>query len=104
VGQQEIAVTRDRRVAHDISAPGDRPALEFFGLGIEAHDGVRGRSRLAVPDDVVDCRDTIRFGLRPTRRLPFRYLAGRGIKATEIAARVVGVPDGVIARDREASW
>src|SRR6478735_10790994 len=53
VGQQKVAIARDGGVAHDVSAARDRPALEFFGFGIEAHDGVGGRSGLAVPDDIV---------------------------------------------------
>src|SRR5205809_392507 len=102
VGQHEVAVPRDRGVAHDVAATWDRPALELLGLGIEAHDRVRCRSRLAVPDGVVDGRDAIGLGLRPARRRPFRDLAGRGMQATEITAREVAVQDKVVTRDRDA--
>ena len=55
----KLPSARDGRVAHDVAAARDRPALEFRGLRIEAHDGVRRRSGLAVPDDVVDRRDAV---------------------------------------------
>src|SRR5438132_13233351 len=74
VGEHEIAVARDRGVAHDVAAARDRPALEFAGFGIEANDGVRFRSGFAVPDDVVDGRDAVRLGLRPARRWALRRL------------------------------
>ena len=44
VGQHEVAVAVTG-VAHDVAAARDRPALEFLGLRIEAHDRVRRRSR-----------------------------------------------------------
>src|SRR5437016_14539275 len=44
VGQQEVAVRRDRRVAHDVATTRDRPSLEFRGLGITAPDRNTGRS------------------------------------------------------------
>src|SRR5437867_3212750 len=45
--------------------------------------------------------------IRPSRarsawRRPFAHLAGRGVEAAEVAARIVGVPDHVVARDRDA--
>src|SRR5207248_6667178 len=104
VGQHEVAVPRDRGVAHDVATTRDRPALEFFGPGIEAHDRIRGRPGLAVPDDVVDRRDAVGLGLRPARRWPLRHFAGRRIETTQIAAREIAVPDDVIAGDRDAAW
>src|SRR2546425_824975 len=103
VGQYEVAVPRDRSVAHDVAAPWNRPTLERLGLRIEAHDRIRRRSGLAVPDDVVDGRDAIGLGLRPARGLPFGDLAGHGIEATEITAREVAVPDKIVTRDRDPS-
>src|SRR3989442_4829403 len=102
VGQHEVAVLRHVRVANDVAAARDRPALELLRLGIEAHDGVRPRLGLAVPDDVVDRRDAVGRGLGPARRRPFGHLAGRGVETAQVAARVVGVPDDVVARDRDA--
>src|SRR5207237_10214126 len=96
VGQHEVTVRRDRSVAYDVAATRDRPALKLLRLGIEAHDRIRRRPGLAVPDDVADRRDAIGLGFRPARRLPFRHLAGRGIETTEIAARKVAVPDKVV--------
>src|SRR2546426_1873554 len=104
VGQHEIAVSRDRGVAHDVATTRDRPTLEFRSFGIEAHDRVRGRPGLAVPDDVVDRRDAVGLGLRPARRLPLGHRAGCGIETTQITALEVAVPDDVVAGDREAPW
>src|SRR5438128_1255566 len=56
VGQKEAAVSRDRRVAHDVAATGDGPTLESRASRIEAHDRIRGWARLAVPDDILDGR------------------------------------------------
>src|SRR5437899_4364934 len=102
VGQYEVAVGRDRSIAHDVAAARDRPALELLRFGIEAHDGVRPGFGLAVPEDIVDRRDAVGRGLRPARRRPFAHLAGRGVEAAEVAARIVGVPDHLVARDRDA--
>src|SRR5258708_14671743 len=102
VGQHEVAVPRHRGVAHNVAATRDRPALKLLRLGIEAHDRIRRRSGLAVPDDVADRRDAIGLGLRPARRLPFRDLAARGIETTEIAARAVAVPDKAVTPNRDA--
>src|SRR6516164_2279241 len=102
IGQNEIAIRRDRRVAHDVAAARDCPALKFRRLGIEAHDGIRSRAGLAVPDDIVDRRDAVRLSLRPTRRLPLGYLAGRWIETTEKTARKVGVPDDIVTGDCDA--
>src|SRR3989441_2827007 len=104
VGQHEVAVPGDRGVAHDVAATRDGPTLEFGSLGIEAHDHIRCRSGLAVPDDVVDRRDAVGLGLRPARRLPLAHLAGRGIETTQIPAREVAVPHDVVAGDRETPW
>jgi hypothetical protein len=41
VGDDRIAIRVYGHVAHDVAAARDCPGLEFFGLGIEAHDGVR---------------------------------------------------------------
>src|SRR3954447_19095615 len=79
IGQQEVAVARDGSVADDISTARDCPALEFFGFGVETHDGVRVRSGLAVPYHVIDRGDAIRLGFRPARRLPLPCAASRGI-------------------------
>ena len=54
VGKQEVAIARDRRVAHDVAAAWDHPALEFLGLWIEAHDRIRRRLKFAIPDDILD--------------------------------------------------
>src|SRR5207244_10786132 len=43
VGEDEVAVLRDVRVAHDVAAARNRPALELLRLRIEAHHGVRAR-------------------------------------------------------------
>src|SRR5206468_1415667 len=93
VGQHEIAVRRDRSIAHDVAAPRNRPALEFLGLRFEAHHCIRLGFGFAVPEDVVDRRDAIGRGFRPARRLPFGNLAGRRVQAAQVAARIVGVPD-----------
>src|SRR5438046_6424688 len=60
VGEDEIAVSRDVGVAHDVAAARNRPALEFLGLGIEAHHRVRRGLGFAVPDDIADRGDAIR--------------------------------------------
>src|SRR5438552_3892213 len=104
VCQHEVAIPRDGRVAHDVATPRDRPTLKFLGSGIEAHDRVRGRAGLAVPDDVVDRRDAVGLGLRPARGWPLGHFAGRRIETTQIAAREIAVPDDVIAGDRDAAW
>src|SRR5438552_3088664 len=104
VGEHEVALPCDRGVADDIAATRDRPALEILGLRIEAHDGIRRRAGLAVPDNVVDRRNTVGLGLRPARRPPLGDLAGRGIETTEIPTREVRVPDDVVARDRDPAW
>src|ERR1700674_1588533 len=93
VGENEVAARRHRGVAHDIAATRNGPALEFLRLRIEAHDRVRRRAGLAVPDDVVDGRDAVGLGLRPARGRPLGHLAGRRIEPAEIAARIVRVPD-----------
>src|SRR5439155_24602855 len=93
---------RPRGVPLDISPTRDRPALEFFGLWIETGHRVRGRSGLAVPDDIVDCRDAVRLGFHSARRRPLGHLAGRGIETAKISAREVAIPDEVIAGDRDA--
>src|SRR5919204_4105181 len=64
VRKHEVAVPGDGGVPHDVAAARDGPALEFFGLRVEAYDRIRGRPGLAVPDDVVDRRDAIGLGLR----------------------------------------
>src|SRR6266542_4885717 len=97
IGQYEVAVPRGRGVADDVAATRDGPALEFLGLRIEAHDGIRRRAGLAVPDDVVDRRDTVGLGLRPTRRRPLGHRAGPRIETAQIPAREIRVPDDVIA-------
>src|SRR5882762_11796069 len=102
VRKHEVAVFRDVRVANDVAAAGNRPGLELLRLGIEAHHGVRLRLGLAVPDDVVDRRDAVGRGLGAARRRPFGYLAGRGVETSQVPARIVGVPDGVVAGDGEA--
>src|SRR5713101_6025852 len=84
VGQHEVALFRDRGVAHDVAAARDRPALELRGLGIEAHDGIRLGLGLAVPDDIVDRRDAVGRGLRSARGLPLRDFAGRGIQTAQV--------------------
>src|SRR3974377_1583466 len=70
VRQNELAVTSDRSVAHNIAAARNWPSLEFFGRRIEAHDHIRGWVRLAIPDDAVDNRDAIGLGLRTAWRRP----------------------------------
>src|SRR5712691_64561 len=59
VGEDKVAIPRDRGVADDVAATRNGPALEFLRLRIEAHDGIRRGARLAVPDDVVDRRDAV---------------------------------------------
>src|SRR5262249_2090744 len=41
VGQDEIALSGDRGIAHDVAPAGDGPALELLRLGVEAHDRIR---------------------------------------------------------------
>src|SRR5881409_1699552 len=102
VGEHEVTVARHGGVPDDISPTRDRPALKFFGPGIETDHRVRGRSGLAVPDDIVDRRDAVGLGFRAARRRPLGHLAGRGIETAKISAREVAVPDEVIAGDRDA--
>src|SRR5215813_1284151 len=71
VGGDRVAVARHVHVAHDVAAARDRPALEFFGLRIEAHDGVRLGTGLVVPDRAPGEDHAVGLRLRPTRRLPF---------------------------------
>src|SRR6266849_9514963 len=104
VGEDKVTLPRDRVVADDVAATWNSPALESLGLRIEAHDGVRRRAGLAVPDDVIDGGDAVGLGLRPARRGPLGHLAGRGIETTQIPAREVRVPDDVVARDRDPAW
>src|SRR5262249_44390298 len=103
VGEDEIAVPGDRGVAHDVATARNGPALKLFGLGVEAHDCVRGGPRFAVPDDVVDGGDPIGLGLWTARRRPFGHLASPGIEAAQISAREVRVPHEVVAGDRDAA-
>src|SRR5262249_1522210 len=104
VRENKLAVARDRGVAHDIAAARNRPSLEFRSLRIKAHDHVRCGIRLAVPDDVGDRRNAVGFRLRPTRRLPFADLAGRWIKAPQVAASEIGIPNDIVASDGNAAW
>src|SRR5215831_17672160 len=68
IGQDEVPVPGDRGVADDVAAAGNGPRLELLRLGVETHDSVWRGSRLAVPDDVVDCGHPIRLRFRTTRR------------------------------------
>src|SRR6266576_2575265 len=104
VGQQEVAIRRDRGVAHDVATARDRPSLEFRGLRIESHDRIRGRPGLAVPDDILDRRHAVGLGLRPARALPLGHLASRGIETTQITAREIAVPDDIVAGDCDPPW
>src|SRR6476659_5048142 len=102
VGEHEVAFARDVGVPHDVAAAGNGPGLEFLGLRIEAHHGVRRGLGLAVPDYVPDRRDAVGRGLRAARRGPFLHLAVTRIELAEVAARVVGVPDHVVGGDGDA--
>src|SRR5689334_16017480 len=93
VGQHRLTADRDVHVAYDVAAAGDRPGLEFFASGIEAHDGVRLGRRLAVPDRALGEDHAIGLRLRPARRQPFLHRAISRIEAAEIAARKIAVPD-----------
>src|SRR5688500_18198658 len=58
-GPDAMALSRDVGVAHAVAAARDGPALEFLGLGIEAHHGIRGGLGFAVPDDILDGGDSV---------------------------------------------
>src|SRR5689334_1951595 len=89
-------------VANDAAAARNDPALEFLRFDIEAHEHVRLDSRLDVPDRAALIGNPVRLRLRPARRRPFGDLAGFGVEASQIAARVVRVPDDVVRADRDA--
>src|SRR5574342_244485 len=94
-----ITVLGDVDVAHHTAARGNFPGLEFLGLGIETHHSVGIDPRLAVPDHLVDCGDAVWLRLRSARRSPFGRLAAGGIVPAKISARVVRIPDHVVAGD-----
>src|SRR5262245_22611658 len=98
-----VAVARHAHVAHDVAAAGDRPALEFLRLRVEAHDRVRLGAGFVVPERALGEDDAVGLRLRPARRWPFLVLAGRKIEPPQIAAREIRVPDRVVGRERETA-
>src|SRR5262249_14268584 len=90
-------------VANDATAARNDPALELAGRDIEADEHVGFDRRLDVPDRTVQIRDAVRLRLRSTRRGPFRDLPRPRVEASEVAARVVRVPDDVVRADRDAA-
>jgi hypothetical protein len=66
-----IAIGIHVHVAHNISAAGDRPALELIRARIETHNRIRFGRGFTVPQRALGENDTIRLGLRSTRRRPF---------------------------------
>ena len=83
LASHRIAVRRDVHVAHDVAAAGNGPGLEFLGLRVEAHDGVRLGAGLVVPDRALGEDDAVGLRLRPARRRPLLDLAGREIEPAE---------------------
>src|SRR5207245_2235003 len=86
------------------AAARNRPRQELFRLWIEPHEDVlQVFAGLDVPDRAVR-RDVDRVGLAvlAARRCEFLHLPRLRIEVTEIAARVVAVPDGVVLPDRDA--
>src|SRR5260370_12984305 len=98
-----VAVARHAHVAHDVAAAGDRPALEFLRLWVEAHDRVRFGAGFVVPERALGEDDAVRLRLRPARRWPFLVLAGRKIEPSQIAAREIRVPDRVVGGEPETA-
>src|SRR5262249_107213 len=98
-----VAVARHAHVAHDVAAAGDRPALEFLRLRVEAHDRVRLGAGFVVPERALGEDDAVGLRLRSARRWPFLVLAGRKIEPPEIAAREIRVPDRVVGRERKTA-
>src|SRR5262249_51526856 len=77
VRSHRIAVARHAHVAHDVAAAGNRPALEFLRLRVEAHDRVRLGAGFVVPERALGEDDAVGLRLWPARRGPFFVLAGR---------------------------
>src|SRR5262249_6167437 len=98
-----VAVARHAHVAHDVAAAGDRPALEFLRLRVEAYDRVRLGAGFVVPERALGEDDAVGLRLRSARRWPFLVLAGRKIEPPEIAAREIRVPDRVVGRERKTA-
>src|SRR5262245_45597450 len=92
----EISLWRRHHVAHDSSAGRDYPGLEFFSPRIEADQRIRLDRRFAVPNDVVGRCNAVWLRLWTARRRPFFDRSSLRIEPTQIAARVVRVPDRIV--------
>ena len=99
--ENRIAVARNIHVAHNVTAARNGPALEFFRLRVEAHNGVRFGKRLAVPDGALRESHAVGLRLRAARRRPFLMRPAGKIEPAEKAARKIRVPDDVVGRERE---
>src|SRR5262245_4315560 len=104
--EPEVAVLVDLHVAYGAAAARDRPGKELLRLRVEPHQHVlRLVAGLDVPHRSVSRHvDRVRLRPRAARRQELLHLAGFRIEVTEIAARVVAVPHGVVLADRDAPW
>jgi hypothetical protein len=86
-------------VAHDSSARRDDPGLEFFGLGVKAHNYVRLCVRFPVPNDVSRSGNAVGLGPRAARRGSLDDLAGLGVEAAQVAARIVEIRKHAVSKE-----
>src|SRR5215831_7637007 len=103
IGGDRITVRRHIHVTDDVSAAGNCPALKFLGCRVETDDGVRLGAGLVVPERALGEDDAVGLRLRPARRFPFLYITGLEVETSEHAARIVGVPDGIVVGESETA-
>src|SRR5262245_40805390 len=96
IGKHRISLARHIHIADDVATTRNGPALEFFGSWVKANDGVGLGAGLVVPHGIPREDDSVWLRLGPTRRRPFRNLAGCRIESPQKPAREVRVPDHVI--------